>query len=369
MRYYRPTWAEVDLSALDFNFRQVKRIIGKETRVMAVAKCDAYGHGLLPVAERLVRLGADYLGVASIDEAVILRKNKIKAPILILGNILGRDTGPIFDYQLSQTVSEYGLAARLNQEARRAGKVVKVHIEVDTGMGRLGVLYREAFDFVGKVNRLSNLSIEGLFTHFPCADCDPEFTRYQIEIFSQLIRDLKKNGIRVPLCHAANSMGVIGYPRSHFNLVRPGLMLYGLYPKAGLNIKLKPVMSLKTRIIHLKHMPPGQGISYGRNYITKKETSVVILPIGYGDGYPRNLSNRADVLIKGRRFMISGAICMDQIMVDVGDLRVKVGDEAIFIGSQGKNSISAEELARLSGTIPYEIVCGIGSRVPRVYLK
>ena len=366
---HRPTWAEVDLSAFDFNYRQTKKIINKKTKVMAVVKCDAYGHGLLPVAKRLVRLGADYLGVASIDEAIILRKNKITLPILILGNILNKDIEAVLKYNLTQTISGYQLALKLNQKARRIGKIIGVHIKVDTGMGRLGILYREAFRFIQKVNQLSNLKTEGLFTHFPCADCDPEFTHYQIDILRQLINELEKSGIKIPLCHAANSMGIISYPQSHFDLVRPGLMLYGIYPRPGLNIKLKPVMSLKTRIIYLKRMPPGQGISYGRNYITKKETNVVILPIGYGDGYPRNLSNRADVLIKGRRFMISGAVCMDQIMVDVGDLGVKVGEEAVLIGSQGKNCIRTEELAQLSETIPYEIVCGIGSRVPRIYLQ
>ena len=176
-------------------------------------------------------------------------------------------------------------------------------------------------------------------------------------------------GISFPLLHAANSMGIIGYPESHFNLVRPGLMLYGIYPKAGLDIKLKPVLSLRSRITYLKRMPSGQGISYGRSYITKKETNVAVLPVGYGDGYPRNLSNRADVLIKGKRFRISGAVCMDQIMVDLGDSKIKLGDEAVLIGRQGKAGISVEELADLSGTIPYEIVCGIDSRVARLYIN
>ena len=366
---YRPTWAEVDLSALEFNFRQVKRIVGKGIKVMVVIKCDAYGHGLLPIAKRLTKLGADYLGVASIDEAILLRKDKIVLPILILGNILNKDIEPVIKYNLTQTISDYQLALKLNREAKETGRVNKVHIKVDTGMGRLGISYREAIGLIKEINRLSNLKTEGLFTHFPCADCDFEFTHYQIDIFNQLVDDLKKIGIQFPLLHAANSMGIIGHPQSHFNLVRPGLMLYGIHPKQGLDIKLKPTLSLKSRIIYLKRMPSGQGISYGRSYITRKETTVAILPVGYGDGYPRNLSNRADVLIRGRRFRISGAVCMDQIMVDVGDSRVKVGDEAMLIGCQGNSRISAAELAELSQTIPYEIVCGIGSRVPRLYLN
>jgi alanine racemase len=366
---YRPTWTEVDLSALDFNFRQVKRIIAKNTKIMAVIKCNAYGHGMLPIAKRLTKLGVDYLGVVSIDEGIILRKNKIELPILILGNTMNRDVGAVLGYNLNQTVSDYHLASQLNQKAKGKGKIVGVHIKVDTGMGRLGILYRDAVKLIKEIARLSNLRCVGLFTHFPCADCDPEFTYYQIDIFNQLIRDLKGIGIQFPLLHAANSMGIMGYPQSHFNLVRPGLMLYGIYPKAGLDIKLKPLLSLKSRIIYLKRMPSGQGISYGRSYITKKETTIAVLPVGYGDGYPRNLSNRADVLIKGRRFRISGAVCMDQIMVDVGDLRVRVDDEVVLIGRQGKSEISAEELACLSQTIPYEIVCGIDSRVSRVYIN
>ena len=369
MGYFRPTWVEIDLSALDFNSQQVKRIVGKKTKVMAVIKCDAYGHGLLPVAKRLARLGADYLGIASIDEAIILRKNKIKSPILILGNILNKDIHPVIKYNLNQTISDYQVALKLNQIAKKTGKIIRVHIKVDTGMGRLGILYRGAIGFIKEINRLSNLRIEGLFTHFPSADCDPEFTHYQISIFNQLNSGLKGIGIQIPLLHAANSMGIIGYPESHFNLVRPGLMLYGIHPRGGLDIKLKSLLSLKSRIIHLKRMPSGQGISYGHAYITRKETTVAVLPIGYGDGYPRNLSNRADVLIKGRRFRISGAVCMDHLMVDVGDLTVEVGDEVVLIGQQKKTRISVEELASLAQTIPYEIVCGIGSRVPRKYLN
>jgi alanine racemase len=366
---YRPTWAEVDLSALDYNFRQIKKMVGKNTRVMAVVKCNAYGHGILPMAKRLTKLGVDYLGVVSVEEGIFLREHRIAIPILILGNIIDREVKGVVDYNLSQTVSDYHLAAALNKKAKGMAKKVCVHIKVDTGMGRLGILYRDAKKIIEQIIHLRNLRVDGLFTHFPSADSDHEFTNYQIDIFNQLIRDLKGKGIHFPLLHAANSMGIIGYPESHFNLVRPGLMLYGIYPKAGLAIKLKPVLSLRSRITYLKRLPPGQGISYGRSYITKKETNVAVLPIGYGDGYPRNLSNRADVLIKGKRFRISGAVCMDQIIVDLGDCKIRLGDEVVLIGRQGSAGISVEELAKLSGTIPYEIVCGIDSRVTRLYIN
>jgi alanine racemase len=234
-------------------------------------------------------------------------------------------------------------------------------------MGRLGVLYREAFDFIKQAKSLNFLNVAGIYTHFPVADVDPAFTRHQIEVFNTLIRRLEKENIHIPLRHAANSMGIIGYKESHFNLVRPGLLAYGLYPKKNMQIKLEPVMSLKTKIVFKKRVPKGQGLSYGHTYRTKSDTTVVTIPIGYGDGYPRNLSNKAAVLIRGKRFRISGRVCMDQILIDVGDLRVKIAEEVILIGSSGRDRITAEELAYKSGTIPYEIVCGVGSRVPRIY--
>jgi alanine racemase len=234
-------------------------------------------------------------------------------------------------------------------------------------MGRLGVLSKDALNFVHRLSRLKFIDIEGIFTHLACADTDRAVTLHQINTFQHLISQLQKVNINIPLVHAANSIAVIGYPMSHFNMVRPGLAIYGLYPKKGLAIKLKPVLTLKSKAVYAKRVPGGCGISYGHTYFTKSQATVVTLPIGYGDGYPRNLSNRAPVLIKGKRYKISGRVCMDQIMVDTGDTDVQAGDEAVLIGSQGKNKITSEELALLAGTIPYEIVCGLGSRIPRVY--
>lgn len=365
---YRPTWAEVNLGNLAYNFKQISKLLPPKVKIMACVKADAYGHGLAPVAKRLSRCGASYLGVASIDEGIKLREAGIKAPILILGLISEKDIDALFKYDLTATICDERLALACNKAAQKRSRVINLHIKVDTGMGRIGVLYQEAAAFIKKISRLKSIRIEGLFTHFPLADTNRAFTNRQINLFNRLISDLEKAGIRIPLVHAANSIAAADYKNSHFNMVRPGLILYGLYPCRGLKIKLKPVLSLMTRVIYLKQVPKGYGISYGHDYITKKKTTITTLPIGYGDGYPRNLSNRGPVLIRGRRFKISGRICMDQIMVDLGNFPVSLGDEAVLIGFQGKERISVEELADLSGTIPYEIVCGLGSRIPRVYI-
>ncbi|MDD5155753.1 MAG: alanine racemase [Candidatus Omnitrophica bacterium] len=365
---YRPTWAEVNLSNLAYNFRQVKKAVCRSIRVMVCVKADAYGHGLIPVAKKLAACGVDYLSVASIDEAVKLRQARIELPVLVLGMILKKDIPALFRYRLIPTVCTKDMAFALNREAGIKGRRIKIHVKVDTGMGRIGMLHKDVLEFVKGISRLKFVGMEGIFTHLACADTDKGFTCYQIGLFNRLKEQLDKLGINIPLAHAANSLGIAGYPNSHFNMVRPGLAIYGLRPKEGFGIDLKPVLSLKTRVVYFKRVPAGYGISYGHTYITGKETTIVTLPIGYGDGYPRNLSNKAPVLIGGRRFKISGRVCMDQIMVDVGNYPAKTGELAVLIGEQGKEKITAEELAGLSDTIPYEIVCGLGSRVPRLYI-
>ncbi len=365
---FRPTWAEVNLSNLGHNFSQIKKIVLPATRIMATVKADAYGHGLIPVTKKLISCGVDYLGVASIDEGIKLRGAGIKLPILILGMILRDDIDALFRYNLMPTVCTQELAEALNKTAAKKKRKICAHIKVDTGMGRIGVMHFDAHYLVKKIYNLKYLNAEGLFTHFAFADMNKEFTDYQIGLFNKLVERLNSDNIRIPLVHAANSIGIINYKHGHFNMVRPGLVLYGLYPARNLKINLKPVLALKTKIVFSKKLPKGYGVSYGHDYVTKSSTTLVTLPIGYGDGYPRNLSNIASVLINGRRFKICGKICMDQIMVDVGDTNVRTGQEVVLIGTQAKQKVSAEELARLSGTIPYEIVCGLGSRIPRVYI-
>jgi len=363
---HRPTWAEINLDNLEHNFLQIRKRLTPGTKTLVTVKADAYGHGLVPASKRLEGCGVDFLGVASIDEGIALRKAGIKSPILILGLILKNDLAPLFEYDLTVSVCDEELSAALDKKARLLRKQAKVHIKVDTGMGRIGIVHYDAYKLVRKIYGLKNIKVEGIFTHFAFADMNKRFTFYQIDLFDKLVKRLVSAGIDIPLVHAANSMGVLNYKHSHFNMVRPGLVIYGLYPKENLKINLKPVLSLKTKVIFVKKVPAGCGISYGHEYVTQRPTRIVTLPIGYGDGYPRNLSNKAPVLIGGKRFRICGRICMDQIMVDVGNTPVRIEDEVVLIGTQGKNRITAEELAELSGTIPYEIVCGLGSRIPRV---
>ena len=259
----------------------------------------------------------------------------------------------------------------MSESSKRLGKSVKAHIKIDTGMGRIGIWHEDAIDFIKWVKSLGGIEIEGIWTHLSSADEDTEFTNEQIYIFRELVKELKAQGIDIPLRHVANSMAVIGFNDSHLNLVRPGLVLYGLYPRNDLREKINfiPVMAIKTKIVFLKEVPAGRNISYGKRFTTVKMTKIATLPIGYGDGYFRALSGKASVLIRGQRAPVVGTVCMDQIMVDAGHIAgVSVGDEVVLLGRQNTNQISAEELAELAGTIPYEIVCSIAPRVPRVYI-
>lgn len=370
--FYRQTWVEIDLNALAQNYKALKRNLPQGTKLMAAVKANAYGHGIVEISRKLVECGTDYLGVSSVDEALVLRKNFIKTPILNLGAFLKGDCQAILDYDITTTVTDLRIAKFLDIAAARLKKKAKVHVKIDTGMGRLGVWYKEADEFIIKLCSLKNLVVEGLYTHFPSADSDEEFTRSQITAFCSLVDKLAIQGVVIPLKHLANSMAVIGFKDSHFNLVRPGLALYGLHPKEEMldKISLKPVLSFKTRVVYLKNVARGRSISYGRTYITKKKTQVATIPVGYGDGYNRLLSNKGSVLIGGKFCPIVGVVCMDQTMVDVSGLEsIKIEDEVVLMGFQNGKAIRVEDIARLCHTIPYEVVCWISPRVPRVYLN
>jgi alanine racemase len=367
---YRPTWAEVDLKAIRYNLNQIRRLVGARVAVMAVVKANAYGHGLVEVSGALQSEGVEYLGVATIDEALRLRERRINTPILLLGSVLEEEAQIAIKNDVTLTLCSCELLKIIAKICSKESKKAKVHIKIDTGMGRIGIWHEEALDFIGKVLNEKSVDVEGVYTHFSSAGRDDFFTQYQIDSFKNLIERIENNGIEIKYKHAANSIATVDLKTAHLNLVRPGIIIYGMYPKRGFEklVKLKPALSLKTRIIYLKNTPEGRSISYGRTYITQKHTKIATLPIGYADGYGRILSNKAEVLVRGKRAPVVGKVTMDQTMLDVGHVRgVSLGDEVVLIGKQGFDEIMTEKLARLAGTIAYEIICSISNRVPRVY--
>lgn len=370
---YRPTWADVDLSAIEYNYAQVKRLVGKNVMLMVVVKANAYGHGTVEISGVLEKMGIAYLGVATTDEAVRLRDHGIKTPILILGSVLPEEVKIAKDRDITLTLCSHEILneiKRLTKHDTDSDMKVRVHIKIDTGMGRIGVWHEAALSFVKDVANEKCIALEGIYTHFSSAGRDEFFTNYQIESFERLLISIEKNWIKIPLRHAANSIATVDFKRAHLNLSRPGLIIYGMYPKHTFPklIKLKPAMSLKTKIVFIKDIPPGRSISYGRTFITQKHTRIATLPIGYADGYHRDLSNKAEVLVRGQYAPVVGKVTMDQTMIDVGHIKgVKIGDEVVLIGKQGRHEIRIEKLARLAGTIAYDFICSISNRVPRIY--
>jgi len=367
----RPTVAEINLDSIAFNLRQVRKLVGPDVRICPAVKADAYGHGAIPVSRTLLDAGAEMLSVAMVEEALELRNAGITAPILLLQCAFPDQIPEIVHHDITATVCDSPFAQELSREAETAGKRAKVHIKVDTGMGRIGVRPQEALDFALELSKLPGIEIEGVFTHFPCADDeDQAFTREQIRQFDELMKSLEQAGIHIPLRHAANSAAIMNAREAHFNLVRPGIMIYGLYDsQLPPGIELHQAMTLKTRVSFLKEIPPGGTVSYGRTFTATRPTKVATIPIGYGDGYSRMLSNKAPALVRGTRVPVIGCVCMDQTMLDVTDVpNVSVGDEVVLYGSQGEERISIKEIAQIIGTVTYEVVCSVGRRVPRVYV-
>ena len=381
------TWAEVDLSAYAHNITELRRITSNGTRLMAVVKADGYGHGAIEVAGEALRNGAEYLGVARINEAVQLRTAGLEAPILIFSYTPPDLAETIIKYDFTQTVYSFATAKALSEYARQKGKKIRVHIKADSGMGRLGLLLhatvqsgdhnlapRNAVQEAESISRLSGLAVEGLFTHFATADSDDKsYAAGQLEVFMDFIERLRRTGLELPIKHAANSGALIDMPQSHLDMVRPGIATYGLYPSDEVNknqVYLKPVMTLKSRIIHLKRVPAGFNISYGITFQTKKPTTIATVPVGYADGFSRLLSNRGHMLVHGQKVPIVGRVCMDLTMLDVGSVSdVAIEDEVVVFGQQAKASLTADEIASDLNTINYEIVSTITGRVPRVYLR
>jgi alanine racemase len=365
---FRPLWIEIDLRALRHNFKAIRNFTGSQVSIVATIKQYAYGHGLLPLAKELSHLGVAFFGVGSIEEAVSLRDNGFKERILVLTVVLPKYAQNFIKYNITPTVIDVQFAKNLDKEAARSNIIFPVHIKIDTGMGRLGPHYKNAYKFVKELCRLRNITLEGIFTHFPAADTDCEFTNYQIEIFNKFIAKLRKEGVHFKYQHSANSIGLINYPNSHFNMVRPGLILYGIKPSEDISLKLKPLLSLKSRVVFVKSVKQGSSISYGRTYVAPKSTFIATIAIGYADGYPWALSNCSRVIIKDKFFNVVGRVCMDHIMVDLaGSKNIKIGDEVILIGKSKSLSIGVEDLAQLAKTIPYEITSRLCLRVPRIY--
>jgi alanine racemase len=367
----RPTIAEIDLGALAFNYRQIQRRIPRGVEILGVVKADAYGHGAVPIALRLERLGVKHLGVAMSEEGVELRRGGVKGPILLLGGIYREDIDRVFQYDLTPVVFQKESMQLLTREAQRRGKRVKVHLKVDTGMGRLGIPLRLWPSFLREIGRSPRIDIEGILSHYSMADETRDlFTRKQWEAFQEAVAIAESTGIHFRYKHISNSAGLTAFPSWSGNLVRPGIILYGSYPSPEFRnlIRLKPVMTLKTQIGLLKRVPSGERISYGGTFVTGRESLIATLPIGYADGYRRQLSNQGEVLIRGRRAPVVGRVCMDYLMIDVTAVPgVSSGDEVVLMGKQGRAEITVEEIAEKIGTISYEVFCLIGKRVPRMY--
>jgi alanine racemase len=367
----RPTVAEIDLGALAYNYRQIRRVTPKETKILGVVKADAYGHGALPVSQKLEELGVEYLGVAMSDEGVQLRKGGIKTPVLLLGGVYKEDLEWVLQYKLTPVVFQKESLQLLHRAARRERKKVRVHLKVDTGMGRLGVPLRLWPAFLDDLRHFPGLEVEGILSHYSMADeTDAPYTEGQWKAFQEAVAIAESKGIHARYKHISNSAGLTAFPSWSGNLVRPGIILYGSYPSPSFRdlIQLRPVMRVKTRIGLLKRVPAGEKISYGGTYVTRKQSLIATLPIGYADGYNRRLSNQGQVLVRGRRAPVVGRVCMDYIIADVSDIPgVALGDEVVLMGRQGREEISAEEIGEKIGTISYEVLCLVGRRVPRVY--
>lgn len=358
---------EIDLTALKKNLAVIKEKLALCTTVVAIVKADAYGHGAVPVAQKLETLGVNWFGVTSLSEAIQLREAGIKAHILLLGGFKPEETREVIAYELTPFVGDFDCLRQLSMWAKSHDKKLKLHLKVDTGMGRLGFLPQEAKKALEFILSCPFLEVEAIGSHFSTADEDLGYALEQLERFKTFLSDLPKGLRNRPKRHMANSAAIFTLPQSHFEMVRPGISLYGLHPsldfKRRVSLPLEPVMSWKTHVAELKELPLNWGVSYGRTFVTKRRTRVAVLPVGYADGYLRSLSNKAHVLIKGKKAPVIGRITMDWTMVDVTDLNdVKKGDEVLLFGK----GLGAEELAAQAGTIPYEITCLAGKRAKRV---
>ncbi|MGN0396887.1 MAG: alanine racemase [Candidatus Fimimorpha sp.] len=374
MKQYKRVYASVNLDAIRKNMEAMKANIADTTMLCGVVKADGYGHGSVPVAKAVEDLVWGY-AVAAVEEGMVLRVHHITKPILVLGYVPEESFSVLIEKEIRYTISEWKEAVVLSNIAQELGKNAHVHIKMDTGMGRIGIRStEEVLVLAKKLNTLPNIQIEGIFTHMATADMeDKTGAKKQIQMFKQTLQLLKDNGISIPICHCSNSAGIIDLREANIDMVRAGIALYGLYPSEEVkkeNVPLIPALELKSIITYLKTVPEGTPIGYGATYITDKETKVATVSIGYGDGYPRRLSNKGYALVRGQKAPIIGRVCMDQFMMDVSHISdVQEGDVVTLIGKDQNEQITVEELAQLAGTFNYEFVCDLGKRIPRVYIK
>jgi len=368
----RPTCCFIDLDALRWNFRQVRAKVGSSVKILSIVKANGYGHGATLIAGTLANEGSDALGVATMEEGIELRQRGIRSPIIVLAGAYIEQLDEYLENNLTAVVNEVGVLKRIEERVRSLGATLPVHLKIDTGMGRIGFLPTEIDSWLPEIKRLQALKLAAVFSHFSQAESvEGDYTQRQLQVFQATVQRLRSEGIVPNLVHLANSAATISLPATYFDMVRPGLMLYGLYPSAAMThqISLRPVLSWHTGILQVKKLPPGASISYGQTFMTCRESLIATLPVGYADGYPRLLSNCGEVLVRGRRAPIVGRVCMDLTMIDVTDIGgIHEGEEVVLLGRQGESEISADELAAWSNTISYEILTSIGARVPRIPL-
>lgn len=371
----RPVWLEINMDNLVSNFREIRKIVNDKAMIMAVIKANGYGHGSVELAKMYKEIGADRLAVSILTEAIELRKAEISGPIQLLSYTPHGQLGAVIDNDIIQGIYTYEDAKALSVQAIVKNKIAKIHIKIDSGMGRIGFLPNdESIDEIIKISKLPNLEIEGIFTHFAKADeIEKEYTKIQYEKFNWVVRELEKVGINISIKHVSNSASIIDLAEYNLDMVRPGIILYGYYPSEDVNkdrLELKPAMTLKGKISNIKTVPEKTGLSYGHLYLTTRESVIATIPIGYADGYSRMLTGKGFVYIKGKRVPIVGRICMDQLMIDVTDVEnPKIGDEVVLFGTGNEGYPKVEEIAALLGTINYELICMMGRRIPRVYLR
>jgi len=366
----RPTWVEVDLEAVAYNVRQVKEIVGPEVKIQAVLKADAYGHGAITVARTALNNGAYSCGVASVNEAIRLRQSGVDAPILVLGYTPAWLAKQALLHDVTLTLYDADVARAYSRAATELRRTARIHVKVDTGMGRLGLLPDQLVSFVQEIRGLPGLDLEGIFTHFSVADDESlEYTRRQLDRFLKVLGRLAGIGITFSLVHCANSAALLRLPETRFSMVRLGLAMYGLQPSSNVQLPegFRPALAWKTSIAQVKMLPPGSYVSYSNTYQTQGEETIAVIPVGYADGFRRAPTRWQSVLVRGQRAPIVGRVCMDQTMINVSHIpNVRVGDEVVLIGIQGEDAITAEEVADWLGTINYEVVSEILARVPRV---